>query len=68
MDTERQPRLRTVSDETGDAQVSAAPLQGAFDVNPLAELVADVVEATGILPADKLAFVRDRARRGSPRE
>ncbi len=57
--------LRTVSGETDAAQESAAPLQGAFDVNPLAELVADVVEATGILPADKLAFVRDRARTGS---
>ena len=57
--------LRTVSGETGDAQPNAAPLQGAYDVNPLAELVADVIEATGILPADKLAFVRDRARTGS---
>ena len=46
-------------------RTSAPALQGAFDVNPLAELVADVVEATGILPADKLAFVRDRARTGS---
>jgi type IV pilus assembly protein PilB len=57
--------LRTVSGETDTAQESAAPLHGAFDVNPLAELVADVVEATGILPADKLSFVRDRARTGS---
>ncbi|MEP6909994.1 MAG: GspE/PulE family protein [Actinomycetota bacterium] len=57
--------LRTVSGEPGAAQESAAPLQGAFDVNPLAELVADVIEATGILPADKLSFVRDRARTGS---
>jgi type IV pilus assembly protein PilB len=65
MDNERQPMLRTVSGETDAAQESAAPLHGAFDVNPLAELVADVVEATGILPADKLSFVRDRARSGS---
>jgi type IV pilus assembly protein PilB len=65
MDNERQPMLRTVSGETDTAQESAAPLHGAFDVNPLAELVADVVEATGILPADKLSFVRDRARTGS---
>jgi type IV pilus assembly protein PilB len=65
MDNERQPMLRTVSGETDAAQESAAPLHGAFDVNPLAELVADVVEATGILPADKLSFVRDRARTGS---
>jgi type IV pilus assembly protein PilB len=65
MDAERQPMLRTVSGETDAAQESALPLQGAFDVNPLAELVADVIEATGLLPADKLAFVRDRARTGS---
>jgi type IV pilus assembly protein PilB len=66
MDPERPPMLRTVSGAQPAAQESAAaPLQGAFDVNPLAELVADVVEATGILPADKIAFVRDRARTGS---
>jgi type IV pilus assembly protein PilB len=65
MDPERPPQLRTVGDADSVAQESAAPLQPAFDVNPLAELVADVVEATGILPADKLAFVRERARTGS---
>ncbi len=31
----------------------------------MAELVADVIEATGILAPDKIAFVRDRARTGS---
>ena len=65
MDPERPPQLRTVTDADSAAQEGAAPLQPAFDVNPLAELVADVVEATGILPPDKLAFVRDRARTGS---
>ena len=58
--------LRTVSGEQIAAQEgAAAQLQGAFEVNPLAELVADVIEATGILPPDKIAFVRDRARTGS---
>ena len=57
--------LRTVSGEEGAVHEPAAPLQAAFDINPLAELVADVIEATGILPGDKLAFVRDRARTGS---
>jgi type IV pilus assembly protein PilB len=58
--------LRTVSGaEVAAQEGAAAQLQGAFDVNPLAELVADVVEATGILSADKIAFVRDRARTGS---
>ena len=65
MEQERPPKLRTVSDVDSGAQESAAPLQPAFDVNPLAELVADVVEATGLLPADKLSFVRDQARSGS---
>jgi type IV pilus assembly protein PilB len=60
--------LRTVSDAESAAQDdvgAGAQLQGAFEVNSLAELVADVVEATGLLPADKIAFVRDRARTGS---
>ena len=65
MDPERPPKLRTVAHADAAAQESAEALQPAFDVNPLAELVADVIEATGILPADKLAFVRDRARTGS---
>jgi type IV pilus assembly protein PilB len=58
--------LRTVSGEQVAAREgAAAQLQGAFEVNPLAELVADVVEATGILAPDKIAFVKDRARTGS---
>ena len=65
MESERPPQLRTVSEAESAAEASASPLQAAFDVNPLAELVADVVEATGILAADKLAFVRERARSGS---
>jgi len=65
MDAERQPKLRTVSEAEGDAQENAAPLQPAFAVNPLAELVADVIEATGLLAPDKLAFARDKARSGS---
>jgi len=65
MESERPPKLRTVSESESAAEASASPLEAAFDVNPLAELVADVVEATGILAPDKLAFVRERARSGS---
>jgi type IV pilus assembly protein PilB len=65
MDAERSPKLRTVADNEAAAEPGAAPLQPAFDVNPLAELVADVIEATGLLPPDKLSFVRERARSGS---
>jgi type IV pilus assembly protein PilB len=64
MDKERPAQLRTVAeDESGAAsEDSAQPLQPAFQVNPLAELVADIIEATGLLAADRLAFVRDKAR------
>src|SRR5437764_15372886 len=65
MDAERPPQLRTVTDGEETAPSGAAPLKPAFDVNPLAELVGDVIEATALLPSDKLAFVRDRARTGS---
>ena len=52
MELERPARLRTPADEeTGTAE--AGPLRPAFPVNAVAELVADVVEQTGLLsPAD----------------
>jgi type IV pilus assembly protein PilB len=64
MDKERPAQLRTVAeDESGaKSEDSAQPLQPAFQVNPLAELVADIIEATGLLAPDRLAFVRDKAR------
>jgi type IV pilus assembly protein PilB len=62
---ERPAKLRTVADNEGGAEEAAAPLQPAFPVNPLAELVADVIEATGLVPADRLAFVREKARTGA---
>jgi type IV pilus assembly protein PilB len=63
MDKERPAQLRTVTeDASGAAESSAQPLQPAFQVNPLAELVADIVEATGLLAPDRIAFVRDKAR------
>ena len=65
MEAERPAQLRTVADNEGGAEETAAPLQPAFPVNPLAELVADVIEATGLVPADRLAFVREKARTGA---
>jgi type IV pilus assembly protein PilB len=63
MDKERPAQLRTVAEsESGAPSESAQPLQPAFEVNPLAELVADIIEATGLLAPDRLAFVRDKAR------
>jgi type IV pilus assembly protein PilB len=65
MEQERPAKLRTVAKNEGGAEAEASPLQPAFPVNALAELVADVIEATGLVPADRLAFVRDKARTGS---
>jgi type IV pilus assembly protein PilB len=51
------PKLRTAGDG------AATPTQG-FGVNELAELVVDLLSATGLVPADKLALVRGRAASG----
>jgi type IV pilus assembly protein PilB len=65
MKQERPAKLRTVAENEGGAEETASPLQPAFPVNPLVELVADVIEATGLVPADRLAFVREKARTGT---
>jgi type IV pilus assembly protein PilB len=39
-----------------------APLGGEYGINELAELVADLLSATQLVPADELAAVRGRAR------
>src|SRR5919198_438116 len=67
MDIERPPNLRTPGTEPG----SATPPGGAGlggtppPINALAELVADLIAATGLVPADKLAMVRGAAGMGS---
>src|SRR3954468_21290252 len=67
MDYERPPNLRTA----GDQPTSAAPPGGARlggpapPINALAELVADLIASTGLVPADKLAVVRGAAGMGS---
>ena len=67
MDIERPPNLRTPGSESG----AAAPPGGASlggsppPINALAELVADLIAATGLVPADKLAMVRSAAGMGS---
>jgi type IV pilus assembly protein PilB len=67
MDTERPPQLRA-PDTSPEA---AAPPGGARlggsppPINALAELVADLISATGLVPADKLALVRGAAGPGS---
>jgi type IV pilus assembly protein PilB len=53
------PALRTAQPIAGG---SSAPLGGGHGVNELAELVIDLLAATQLVPADKLALVRGRAR------
>jgi len=59
LDTDRPPNLRTVGPAAGETD--AAPLHTAFAVNETAELVVDLLAATGLIPPDKLALVRSRA-------
>jgi type IV pilus assembly protein PilB len=67
MDIERPPNLRSPGTEPGAATPpGGASLGGpAPPINALAELVADLIAATGLVPADKLAMVRSAAGMGS---
>src|SRR5947199_2295275 len=60
MELERPPNLRTAGPSAGEPAAPAAP-PPAGGVNEVAELVADLLAATGLVPADKLALVRGRA-------
>src|SRR2546421_9049233 len=67
MDIERPPNLRSPGSEPGSA---TSPGGAGFGgppppINALAELVADLISATGLVPADKLAVVRGAAGMGS---
>src|SRR5690348_16330262 len=53
------PVLRTVLPTGGSLR---APLGGEYGINELAELVADLLSATQLVPADELAVARGRAR------
>ncbi|HKD33299.1 MAG TPA: GspE/PulE family protein [Gaiellaceae bacterium] len=61
MDLDQPPKLRT-GRATPDAGTGDLP--ASFPVNELAELVADLIETTGLVPGDKLALVRGRAKQG----
>src|SRR5215210_2649436 len=64
MELEPTAELRSpAADE--ETRPKAGPLRSAFSVNGLAELVADVIEQTGLLSAEDVANVRARARTGS---
>src|SRR5436853_5604122 len=62
MEFERPPTLRTGPSEGTDDAPAAPPPAGGPGVNELAELVVDLLAATGLVPADKLALVRGRAQ------
>jgi type IV pilus assembly protein PilB len=59
-DDQQPPVLRTVG-TPGETRAPATPLQPHANVNATAELVADLLAATGLVAADKLALVRGRA-------
>jgi type IV pilus assembly protein PilB len=60
MDTERPPNLR-MAGEAGSGAAEGGGLAPASNVNPVAELVADLLAATNLLAEDKLNVVRGRA-------
>src|SRR5947207_3555689 len=61
---ERPPSLRTPDTAGGESGTPARPLGGGVPINELAELVADLIAATGLVAPDKLAVVRGRAGQG----
>jgi type IV pilus assembly protein PilB len=61
---ERPPSLRTAGPAGDETSAPGRPLGGGVPVNELAELVADLITATGLLTPDKLALVRGRAGQG----
>src|SRR5256714_11049813 len=67
MDIERPPNLRSPGSEPGSARPPGGAGMGGTPppINALAELVADLIAATGLVPADKLALVRGAAGMGS---
>jgi type IV pilus assembly protein PilB len=65
MDTER-PELRTIAPGGEKIAVPGArSLSAPFGVNAMTELVVDLLDATGLVPPDRLALVRSRAGQGS---
>src|SRR4029077_5469496 len=60
------PDLRPLRAVEEREDTATAPVQGAGIHNEPAELVADLIEATGLVPLDRLELVRGTARRGGP--
>jgi hypothetical protein len=64
MELDSQAELRSPEADE-ETRPKAGPLRSAFSVNGLAELVADVVEQTGLISPEAATAVRARARTGS---
>ena len=58
------PALRTVGGDGLQSGLQAQPLGGGMPINAVAELVVDLLAATGLVAPDKLAIVRGRAQAG----
>ena len=58
------PKLRTSGQAGAKQAADDGALPAPFPVNELAELVADLIETTGLVPPDRLALVRGRAGQG----
>jgi type IV pilus assembly protein PilB len=64
MELDSQAELRSPEADE-ETHPKAGPLRSAFSVNGLAELVAGVIEQTGLISDEAAATVRARARNGS---
>jgi type IV pilus assembly protein PilB len=60
-----EPNLRAVQDDQQSSADAGGLAPDPFPVDESAELVADLIGATGLVPTDRLALVRGRAARGS---
>jgi type IV pilus assembly protein PilB len=65
VDLNRPPKLRTSGRTDAKKGRGEGGLSPAFPVNEVAELVADLIETTGLVSPDKLALVRGRAKQGA---
>src|SRR5690242_4923806 len=60
-----QPNLHSVTEDGETTAPTAGPALPSHGVDESSQLLSDLIEATGLVPADRLAIVRGRAARGS---
>ena len=59
------PNLRPLIEDDSAVAGGGGETLPSYGVDPTSELLADLIGATGLVPADRLAIVRGRAVRGS---